>query len=48
MQNQRGLIKEIVVIVAVIFIMARFNIDPASVWDTISEFFIELYDKFKT
>lgn len=41
MENQKGLIKEIIIIGAVIFILAYFSIDPQNVIDKI----ISLFDR---
>lgn len=48
MKKQEGLIKEILIILAVIFILAYFNLDPEKVWDVVTDFFIDLYNKVKS
>ncbi|MCK5589256.1 MAG: hypothetical protein KAI16_03020 [Candidatus Pacebacteria bacterium] len=37
MNSEKGFIKEIIVIVAVIFVLAYFNLDPQEIWEKILE-----------
>lgn len=43
---QRGLIKEIMVIVAVIFTLAYFNLDPQEIWNSIVSLWEKLLSLF--
>lgn len=48
LENQKGIIKEIVVVVLVIFILAYFNIDPTDAWDKIIEYWDKFIELFKS
>ncbi len=47
LNKESGLIKEILVIIAVIFILAYYNLDPKELWAQIVDFYNAVMDKIR-